>query len=236
MIMATVQVMSGEEPVMTTPVVTERDGTVRPAAVGVPVFTGRDHELAALASVLGSPPATVLIEGEAGIGKSRLVAEYVRGSGTRALVARCPPFRSPHTLAAVVDALRQAAGAWGEVRLSGLGGALRPLFPEWADWLPGPLEPAGDTTAAWHRVFAALAELIVCRKIGLLIVEDVHWADEATLEFLLYLASLQPRPVSLVATFRPEDVADGSLLPRLARLATGASGLRLALGPLGVVE
>src|SRR5215472_16010969 len=100
---------------MTTLPVTERDGTVRVATVGVPVFTGRDHELEALASVLASPPAVVLIEGEAGIGKSRLVAEYVRASGIRAVVAGCPPFRSPQTLAAVVDALRHAPSRWGEV-------------------------------------------------------------------------------------------------------------------------
>jgi hypothetical protein len=59
-------------------------------AVGAPRFTGRGRELAAITSALTSPPALVLIEGEAGIGKSRLVQEYLAGADVRALVARCP--------------------------------------------------------------------------------------------------------------------------------------------------
>ncbi len=73
--------------------------------------------------------------------------------------------------------------------------------------------------------------------VGLLVLEDAHWADEATLEFLLFLSSRPAgvaAPVSLVITSRPEDVPPGSLLPRLARLATGSSGLRISLGVLDV--
>jgi hypothetical protein len=55
-----------------------------------------------------------------------------------------------------------------------------------------------------------------------------RWAGEATLEFLLYLASLGTAQVSLVLTCRPEDVPKESLLRRLSRLAAGSTGLRLA--------
>src|SRR2546427_702888 len=80
-------------------------------------------------------------------------------------------------------------------------------------------ERAEDATAARHRLFRALAELIGCLEAVLVIVEDAHWADEATLEFLLYLSSHEDRSPGLVVTYRPEDVPAGSLLPRLSRLA-----------------
>lgn len=213
----------------------ERGGTAAPLVPAAPRFIGRDQELAVLAAGLAGPPAVVLIDGEAGVGKTRLLREYLATQqGThKALVATCPPFRQPQTLGPVADALRQAAGEEvAGLGLSALGGALRPLFPEWAaDLQPAP-EPAGDPSEARHQVFAALAELVGRLEATLLVVEDVHWADEATLEFLLYLASTAPRRVSLVVTCRAEEVPAGSLFARLARLAAGSSGLRLALAPL----
>jgi predicted ATPase len=78
-------------------------------------------------------------------------------------------------------------------------------------------------------VFRALAELLASLEVTVLAVEDVHWADEATLEFLLFLQSR----VSLVVTYRPEDVPVGSLLSRLSsRPVTGTALLRLTLAPL----
>jgi predicted ATPase len=87
--------------------------TAGPPQVQPPGFVGRERDLAALSSALAGAPAVVLIEGEAGIGKSRLIAEFLAspgGQARRALVARCPPFRQPHTLGPVTDAIRQAAG------------------------------------------------------------------------------------------------------------------------------
>ncbi len=203
-----------------------------------PAFTGRGHELAALTATLAGSPAVVLVEGEAGIGKSRLIGEFCAspaGQASGPLVGCCPPFRTPHTLGPVADALRQAApDGIAALPLSGLAGALRPLFPEWAGSLPPAPEQAEDATAARHRLFTALAELLARLDVGVLVVEDMHWADDATVEFLLYLASRRPRQASLVVTCRPEDVPAASLLPRLARLAAGDGGLRLALDPLDV--
>src|SRR5487761_507223 len=219
---------------------TQRDASRPVPSIRAPAFVGRERGLAALADALASPPGVMLVEGEAGIGKTRLVAELLApkaGQGLRTLMATCPPFRQPHTLGPVADAVRQAAaGGMRDLKLSGLGGALRPLFPEWAADLPPAPDPAEDDTAARHRVFTALAELLGALDMRLLVVEDVHWADEATLEFLLFLASRQPRQVSLLVTCRPEDVPDGSLLRRLSRLAAGSTGLRLALGPLDVAQ
>ncbi len=204
-----------------------------------PSFVGRDRELGALTAALHRPPAVVLVEGEAGIGKSRLVREFLASptAGRHVVIASCPPFREPFTLGPIVDALRQATDRVVDLRLTALAGALRPLFPEWADQLPPPPEPLGDATAAHHRLLRALGELLDRLGLRVLVVEDVHWADEATLEFLLFLASRQSHHFSVVVTYRPEDVPSGSLLLRLcSRAPVGTTQLRITLDPLDVAE
>ena len=79
--------------------------------MGVPRFVGREDELRCVADALRRSPAVVLVEGEAGIGKSRLVREALArpaGRGSRWLIAVCPPFREGLTLGPIVDAARQA--------------------------------------------------------------------------------------------------------------------------------
>ncbi len=202
-----------------------------------PAFVGRDRELAALVEALASgPAAVVLIEGEAGIGKSRLLHEFLASptaASRRTLVAGCPPFREPFTLGPIVDALRQTVDDVGCLNLSALAGALRPLFPEWAADLPPALERAEDATAARHRLFRALAELLDRLSIDILVIEDVHWADEATVELLLFLTTRQPPSSAVMVTYRPDDVAPDSLLRRVAsRLRPGTSQRRIVLKPL----
>jgi DNA-binding CsgD family transcriptional regulator len=236
-----------KEPGMQVPSANRCDGAGMPSISGdnvaappvaPPRFIAREAELAALTATLVATRAVALVEGEVGIGKSRLVSEYLAtqaGQAARPLIACCPPFRQPQTLGPIADAVRAAAGDVANLKLNGLAGVLRPLFPEWADVLPAAPEPAEDATAARGRLFRALAELLGCLETGLLVVEDAHWADEATMEFLIFLASRPPADApapGLLLTIRPEDVEPGSLLPRLGRLATGARGLRLALGPL----
>jgi DNA-binding CsgD family transcriptional regulator len=216
-------------------VITERSAEEQAAVVGPPDFVGRDGELARLTAALAGRPTVVLIQGEAGIGKSRLVSEYLAAAAGRAdtvLVATCPPFRQPHTLGVIAHAIRGTGRTVAGLRLSALAGALRPLFPEWAAELPPASEAAEDATATRQRLFAALAELVAQLGISTLVVEDLHWGDETTLEFLLFLAFAQPCRMNLVATLRPEDLPSGSLLLRLTRLASGERGLRIALRPL----
>lgn len=203
-----------------------------------PGFVARDAELARLTAALARPPAAVLIEGEAGIGKSRMLREYLAtsaGRRHRPLLAACPPFRQPCTLGPVVDAARQAADDIRGLRLSDLAGALRPLFPEWAAVLPPAPEPLEDTTAARHRLYRALSELLDRLRVQVLVVEDLHWADEATVEFLLFLLTRQELRVSVVMTWRAEEVPPESPLRRLSsRLPAGTSWERITLDLLDV--
>ncbi|SDU61759.1 ATP-binding protein [Jiangella alkaliphila] len=207
------------------------------AEVAAPAFVGRGRETAVLAGALAQPPAMVLLEGEAGIGKSRLIHEHVAAGPLGALVATCPPFQESLTLGPIVDAVRQSRAGAGlsGMRVSSLVGALRPLFPEWSADLPPAPEPLDDPKAALHRSFSALAELIGHLRVRVLVVEDVHWADRATLEFLLFLVARRRPALSLVLSYRPEDVAAGSLLLRLSsRLPAGWTQVRLTLPPLDV--
>lgn len=211
------------------------------AEISAPAFVGRGREVDCLRRALSRPPAVVLVEGEPGAGKSRLVQEFLAspdGRRHRMLVAICPPFREALTLGPVVDAVRQYRDGVAGLRLSALTGALRPLLPEWAADLPPSPDPLEDTKAARHRLFRALAELVGALDVTGLVVEDVHWADPVTLEFLLFLAAQQsPAPFNLVITYRPAEAPPGSLLRRLSsRLRAGTTQVRMALAPLDVDE
>ena len=215
-------------------------GGGRLPALSAPRFVGRDRELDTLGSALQRAPVVVLIEGEAGIGKTRLLREFLASQaerGRHALIGACLELRVPYTLGAVVDAVRDGVDNVAGLGLSGLGGALRPLFPEWAADLPPAPEALEDATAARHRLFRAFVEVLGRLDVAVLALEDVHWADEATLEFLLFLVSRRPQPVSVVLTFRRDEVPSASLLLRLSsRLPSDAHLVRLTPGSLDVGE
>ena len=210
-----------------------------PVSLPVPAFVGREAEFAELAAALAQPPAVVLVEGEAGVGKSRLVQEFLGSAAglprRRVLLGVCPPFRESLTLGPVVDAVRQACDGVAGLGVSDLVGALRPMFPEWVADLPAPPEPLEDAGASRHRLFRALAELVSALDTTVIVVEDVHWADDATLEFLLFLAARPHSRLNVMVTYRPEDVPARSLLLRLSsRLPAGTTRARVTLAPLDV--
>jgi DNA-binding CsgD family transcriptional regulator/tetratricopeptide (TPR) repeat protein len=209
-------------------------------SLSVPRFVGRGAELRDCLQALARSPALVLVEGEAGIGKSRLIREMLDlpgARGRRALIAACPPFRDALTLAPIVDAVQQVGTSLAGLELSPLAGTLRPLFPEWTTELPAAPEPLTDAGAARHRLMRALAELLDQLGVEVLVVEDVHWADDATVDFLLFIAYRPATRISLVLSYRPEDLPADSPLPRLSsRPAADGGHARITLGALGVAE
>lgn len=199
-----------------------------------PRLIGRSAELELLVSALASPPSVVVLEGEAGIGKTRLLAEVLprfEAPGRRLVFGSCRPIRDPFPLGPVVDALWSVSGALGDASLSPVAGALRPLLPELSDVLPPLPEPLDDRQAAQHRVFRGLIELLDSLGSVVMVLEDLHWADEQTVDFVTYLLG-DPRPkLSVVLTFRGEEVASAMRVVT-AKLPAGVSRAHVVLSPL----
>jgi hypothetical protein len=130
-----------------------------------------------------------------------------------------------------VEAARQGGTPGPPPGLTALAGALRPLFPEWPGHLPAALAPLQDAGASQLRLFRALAELLDGLGVVVLVVEDAHWADEATLEFLLFLESRRPRWLRIMLTYRPEEVPTDSLV---RRISSRSGAFRFTLLPLDV--
>ncbi|MFF1569679.1 PaaX family transcriptional regulator C-terminal domain-containing protein [Streptomyces sp. NPDC058293] len=138
-----------------------------------------------------------------------------QGGRRAVLLAPCPPVREPFPLGPIVDGVRRLRPTPSGLGLSLLPGALRSLFPEWAGELPLALEALEDPKGTRHRLLRAMAEPIERLGVATLVIEDAHWADSATLEWLLTLCASGDQRMSIVLTYRPHDVPAGSLLWRL---------------------
>jgi tetratricopeptide (TPR) repeat protein len=139
--------------------------------------------------------SVVLVSGEAGIGKTSLVRAFAAGLGAhaRVLIGGCDDLVTPRTL-----------------------GPFRDMAPS-AD---GPLAEAVRPGAERDEIFAA-AHRELERPSTVMIVEDVHWADDATLDVLRYLARrIAELPSLLVLTYRDDDLGAADPLPveRRARI------------------
>jgi predicted ATPase len=96
------------------------------------MLVGRRRELELLLGAALSPPAVAIVEGEAGVGKTRLVRELLALPSLhdrRALVGYCQPLREPFPYGPVIEALRGAANMHPARELGAVTGALRPLLP-----------------------------------------------------------------------------------------------------------
>lgn len=208
-----------------------KDVFARPSSSSL---VGREEELTSLLVTASRPPALVLVEGETGVGKTRLVQEFLRSPelGARQLYSgTCQHLAEPLPLAPLLDALRTARPVGTE--LSPVVGALRPVLPELAPVLPPAPEPLGDRRAERHRLFRALRELLGSLGGSVLVLEDLHWADEQTSEFLRYLCPQLPPELTLVCTYRGEDLPETTPFPWLgSRLPSQVGHLELPLRPL----
>ena len=199
-------------------------------------FVGRRHELDLVLATVRQPPAVVMVEGDAGMGKSRLVHEattVLKSEGWRVLTGFCHPLREPLPYGPVIDALG-AIGPWlPDAALPPTAGALAPLLPDLADRLPpAPARPQGPG-AARHQLTQAVRSVLAHVGRVVLVVEDLHWVDDATRELLLLLARDLPGRLALVLTHRAEDLPPGAaVLGAAYRPPPGAGGTVIRLSPL----
>ncbi|MFI6520805.1 ATP-binding protein [Spirillospora sp. NPDC050679] len=201
-----------------------------------PIFAGRAAELAALraahARAHAGEAAVVLVGGEAGGGKTRLVEEFTRGR--RALTGGCLDLGAASLPYAPFTAMLRRLGPEAIAPLASPA-ALRELarlLPALSADPPGPDDGTGQVRLFEHLL--TLVERLASAPAGAgpltLVVEDAHWADRSTLDLLAFLArSLGPAPVLLVVTHRPPN---GPLRPLLAELARVPNVTRIDLPPL----
>ena len=204
-----------------------------------PVLVGRGDQLASLHAVAVLHPAVVLIEGEAGVGKSRLLVEVLSADlgPTTPLVGHCRQLGEPFPYGAVLEALRGARARLAHrPALSPVTGVLGPLLPEIAEYLPPPPGPIGDPRAERHRLFRAVRELTGALGPLLLAIEDLQWADDGTRQLLRFLMSDPPPTLTTVVTYRREDVPGGLPLGAAYRPPAGVVSVVLEIAPLTVAE
>lgn len=197
-------------------------------SVRSPLLIGREGALARLLEVAAHPPGLAIVQGEAGVGKTRLVSELIGDpglAGRRVLLGQCQHLREPFPLGCVIEALRGILSESPRVPLSAVTGALRPLLPEIAAQLPRRPKPLSDHRAERHRVFRGLRALLDCAGPLVCVLEDLHWADEGTLEFLAFLVADPPADLILVLTSRSEEpeVSPSSPAVLACRVPSGAS-------------
>lgn len=216
-------------------------------SVVCPVLIGRAPVLAALERLAEQAWAgrgrTALITGEAGIGKSRVVAEMkarVRQRGMTTLEGHCfePDRILPY--GPLLDLLRSLlASRLAEDLARDLGPAARDLskvLPELAALVPDRSPaPTVDAEQEKRRLFQALAQFLVRQSAAgplLLVVEDLHWSDDTSLDFLLYLARrISGCPILLLLTYR-DDELHACLTHFLAGLDRERLATELRLGRL----
>ena len=157
------------------------------------------EELGGVLAATAAGGRVVLLAGEAGIGKTALARRFTerRSADTRFLLGACDPLLTPRALGPLHDIARQTGGRLAELLAS--GGSREAVFAAFLDALAQP------------------------PRRQVVVVEDVHWADEATLDLLVFLGRrLERIPVLLLVTYRDDELgADHPLRGVLGTLPQG---------------
>ncbi|MFI7051016.1 AAA family ATPase [Streptosporangium canum] len=197
------------------------------------VLIGRLVELDRLTVVLDSAAAglagVALVGGDAGIGKTRLVTELgerAKAAGFAVLVGQCAELGDALPYLPLADALRSARG---ELR------AAIDARPVLGRLLPGGTDLGPETTSGLtqQQLFGSMLGFLAVQPV-LLVLEDLHWADQSTRDLLVFLSRmLQTERVCLVGTYRTDDLHRRHPLRRvLAELKRLPSVTAVELSPL----
>jgi DNA-binding CsgD family transcriptional regulator len=197
-----------------------------------PVLVGRDEQMAALeaafASVRQGGPTAVLLGGEAGVGKSRLISEFgqaARAAGARVLVGGCLELGTDGLpFAPFTSVLRDLVHEWGaDAVASILPGrttrGLARLLPELGE--PDTSSDPGEARARLFEEMLSTLDHLTASSPVVLVIEDAHWADRSSRDLLTFLIGNQ-RAIGgllIVVTFRSDELhRTHPLRPMLAAL------------------
>lgn len=208
-------------------------------------WVGRGPQLRALqraqAEAESGRPQVVIVGGEAGIGKSRLVAEFAAGleQQARVVVGHClelgpdgPPFAP---FAAILRGLVAELGAQRVAELAGPGrGELAVLTPEIG-------RGRRDDVLGQGRLFEAmttLLERVAAEQPLVVVVEDLHWSDASTRDLLRFLMrTIDDVALLVLLTYRRDElVRSHPLRPWLVEVDRLPHASRISLDPLGDSE
>ena len=204
-------------------------------------MVGRDDELGRLLTLLDDAEAgrsvVALVSGDAGVGKSRLVAEVTRlaaGRGFTVLSGQCAELGDSVPYLPLADALRGAAQASAVRDALSSRPALSMLLPEGGGGVTIDSDRSGlARQQMFGGVLGLLAELAAAGPV-LLVLEDLHWADASTRDLVTFLSRMLHRErVALIGTYRTDDLhRRHPLRPVVAELLRLPGVIAVDLAPL----
>ncbi|MGH2736495.1 MAG: AAA family ATPase, partial [Actinomycetota bacterium] len=169
-------------------------------------FVNRLEEQQRLAAAFAEADAgrasLVLVGGDAGVGKTRLLAEFARGLDAAVLRGGCLPLGEKGLpFAPIVEVLRGLVDR--EANAVHLPAVLEPLMPE----MSLDSSPRASTQSQMFQAFLRLLEELASARAVVLILEDLHWADHSTRQLLDLVAhNLRDQRLLAVATYRTDDL------------------------------
>jgi predicted ATPase/DNA-binding XRE family transcriptional regulator len=185
-------------------------------------FVGRGNEYGLLVGLLARLTSgtghVVLLEGEPGIGKSRLMheaAQYCRSQELRTLATNCYEIERAMPYQPVIGLVTKALDLASSETLRTLApvslAEIAALVPAVAERAPVPDLSADFPEARQARLFQAIVQLLDALAGGrqlVVMVDDIQWADDASAQFIHYLArQAATRPLLLVVAYREEELA-----------------------------
>ena len=228
------------------------DTAIGPASDTAP-FVGRNNEYGLLIGLIARITAgagyTVLIEGEPGIGKSRLlreVARYAHAQDLPTLATNCYEIERAMPYQPVIDLVTRALDRVSAAALRTLApvslAELAALVPEVGERFPDLPQLSNDFPEARQaRLSRAVDQLLEASRGGrpaVLMVDDIQWADDASAQVLHYLARhAAQRPVLVIYAYRDEAVDSDERFAQLVEgLRRDSDARRVPLARLGYAD